>query len=170
MLHLITLTLSGIALILGQGSLHHLTIRPNLALVIAIYAGQFYPPITALLISFFLGYFLDLVSGGLLGLNAFSMVSVCYLSFLLSRMVVIQNRLAQLLMVFSFYLVYGGIIYFLFRFFNFEVTVYAYLSNTVWDGAAAAILSILIIPAIKRMERFFRFENERSASPGDIRV
>lgn len=170
MLHLIALTLSGIALILGQGSLHHLTIRPNLALVIAIYAGQFYPPITALLISFFLGYFLDLVSGGLLGLNAFSMVSVCYLSFLLSRRVVIQNRLAQLLMVFSFYLVYGGIIYFLFRFFNFEVTVYAYLSNTVWDGAAAAILSILIIPVIKRMERFFRFENERAASPGDIRV
>lgn len=170
MLHLITLTLSGIALILGQGSLNHLAIRPNLALVIAIYAGQFYPPITALLMSFFLGYFLDLVTGGLLGLNAFSMVSVCYLSFLLSRRVVIQNRLAQLLMVFSFYLVYGGIIYFLFRFFNFEVTVYAYLSNAVWDGAAAAILSILIIPAIKRMERFFRFENERAASPGDIRV
>lgn len=172
MLYLITLTLSGLVLIFGQGSLPASVIRPNLTLIIIIYAGQFYPPIPGLFISFFLGYFLDMVSGGLSGLNAFSMVSVCYLSFILSKKMVIQNRLTQVLAVFSFYLIYGGIIYLLFRFFNFHVTGYTHLRTILLDGIAAAILSLLVISAIKKMERFFRFENKRTApdlKSGDIK-
>lgn len=170
MLHLIALTLFGIAMILGQGSLPALPVRPNLVLVIAIYAGQFYAPIPGLLISFVLGYFLDLMSGGFLGLNAFSMVSICYLAFTFSKRIAIQNRFPQLLTVFSFYLVYGSITYFLFRFFNFEVAGFAHIKTTLADGLAEAALSIFIISAIRKMEKLFRFENNRTQSTGDIRI
>lgn len=155
-------------MILGQGSLPALPVRPNLVLVIAIYAGQFYAPIPGLLISFILGYFLDLMSGGFLGLNAFSMVSVCYLAFTFSKRIAIQNLLSQLLTLFSFYLLYGGIIFFLFRFFNFDVDSYSHLRTTLADAMVATVLSIFIISVIRKMEKLFRFENNRSQSPGDL--
>lgn len=168
--HIILLTLSGLALIVGQGSLPPLPLTLNPTLVIVVYAGQFYLPITGLIMSFLLGYFLDLASGGLLGLNSFSMVSLCYLSYLLGSRIVIQNRLSQSLVVFSFYLLYGGIVYSLFRFFNIDVTGYSYLKVILRDGAATAILSPVIISAIRKMERFLRFQNERTTTPGNIKI
>src|SRR3989304_5826301 len=121
MLHITMLTIFGVVLIMGQASLPAFSIRPNLVLVIVIYAGQFYPPITGLLLSFTLGYFLDLLSGGLIGLNAFSLVSVCYLTVAFSNRIAVQNSLSQLSTVFSFYLIYGVLTFFLFHFFNFKV-------------------------------------------------
>src|SRR4030067_519413 len=109
MVHLVLLTLSALTLILVQGSLPALPVTPNLVLIIVTYVGQFYSPIAGLVISFILGYFLDLASGSLLGLNSFSMVSLCYLSYLLGNRIVIQNRLSQSLVVFVFYLLYGGL-------------------------------------------------------------
>ena len=170
MLYLTVLTLFGFVLILGQGSFSTLAVRPNLIIVIALYAGQFYPPMTGLILSFILGYFLDLMSGSLLGLNAFSMVSICYLAFLLSGRIVIQNRIAQLVIVFLFYLVYGVIVYLLFRFFNFEVNKTAFLLTNLRDGAVASLLSIPTIFVIRKMERFFRFVNERVSSQGNIQL
>ncbi len=120
--------------------------------------------------SFLLGYFLDLASGSLLGLNSFSMVSLCYLSYHLGNRIVIQNRFSQSLVVFSFYLLYGGIVYSLFRFFNIDVAGYSFLKVTLRDGAATAVISPIIISAIRRMERFFRFQNERTTTPGNIKV
>lgn len=170
MLHLISLTLFGIFLIVGLGALPPSFIRPNLTLIIAVYMGQFYPPVSGLILSFFFGYFMDTVSGGLLGLNAFSMVSAYYLSFILSKRMLVQDIVTQVLMVFSFYIVYEGIIYMLFRFFNFEVTGYTYIKTAMYEGSAAAVLSIPVISSIRRMERFFRFENERAAGSEDTKV
>lgn len=170
MIHLTALTLFGLAMILGQGSLPALPVRPNLVIVIAIYAGQFYAPIPGLLISFALGYFLDLMSGGLLGLNAFSMVAICYLAFTFSKRIVIQNRFLQLINVFSFYLLYGGITFFLFRFFNFDVDSFSHLRTTLADALVATVLAIFIISVVRKMEKLFRFENNRSKSPGDLIV
>lgn len=170
MIHLTALTLFGLAIILGQGSLPALPVRPNLVLVIVIYAGQFYAPIPGLLISFVLGYFLDLMSGGLLGFNAFSMVSICYLAFTFSRRIAIQNLFPQLLTIFTFYMVYGLITFLLFRFFNFDVTNYSHLRTTLADALVATVLAIFIILAIRKMEKLFRFENNRSQGPGDLMV
>lgn len=168
--HIILLTLSGLALIAVQGSLPPLPLALNPTLVIVVYAGQFYLPITGLIMSFLLGYFLDLASGGLLGLNSFSMVSLCYLSYHLGNRIVIQNRFSQSLVVFAFYLLYGGIVYSLFRFFNIDVTGYSFLKVTLRDGAATAVISPVIISAIRKMERFLRFQNERTTTPGNIKV
>lgn len=170
MFHLTALTIFGLALIVGQENLPALSIRPNLVLVIAIYAGQFYQPITGLLISFILGYFLDLISGGLLGLNAFSMVSVCYLAVTFSKRIAVHNTFPRLLTVFSFYMIYGGITYFLFSFFNFDINGYSHIRNNVADGSAAAILSFFIVSVIKKMEKFCKFKNKRAESPGDLRI
>lgn len=170
MYHIVLLTLSALALIMGQGSLPPLSFTVNPTLVIVVYAGQFYLPITGLIMSFILGYFLDLTSGGLLGLNSFSMVSLCYLSYLFGNRIVIQNRLSQGLVVFAFYMLYGGIVYSLFSFFNIDVTGYSYLKVTLRDGAATAILSPIIIFAIRKMERFLGFQNERTTTPGNIKV
>jgi rod shape-determining protein MreD len=169
MLHLFVLTLFGLGIILAQGSLPSMAIRPNPVIVIAIYTGQFYPPLAGLLISFILGYSLDLMSGGLRGLNAFSMVTVSYISYFFGKRIIIQNRSSETIVVFSFYILYAWIVYLLFRFFNIEVYWYPYLKGAILDGAVAAFLSLPIISAIRWMERFFRFENERAAA-GDIKV
>ena len=170
MLHLVLLTLSALALILGQGSLPAMPVSPNPTLIIVTYVGQFYSPMTGLVISFILGYFLDIMSGSLLGLNSFSMVSVCYLSVVLGRRIVMQNLLAQAIIVFTFYIIYSVIVYSLFKFFNINVTGYEYIKASLADGVATAALSPIIISGIKKMERFFRFENERDEDSKDIKV
>lgn len=170
MLHLVLLTLSALAIILVQGSLPALPVSPNPTLIIVTYVGQFYPPITGLVISFILGYFLDIVSGTLLGLNSFSMVSLCYLSFILGKRMVMQSGLAQTLTVFIFFIIYSGIVYSLFSFFSMDISSYAFVKTAVGDGLATAILSQILITAIKRMERFLMFENERDEGSKDIKV
>lgn len=164
MLHLIALTLSGLAIILGQGSLPALPATPNPTLIIVVYIGQFYSPASGLIISFILGHFLDHVSGGLLGLNSFAMVSLCYISYLLGKRIVIQNKLTQIFLIFAFYMLYCSIVYLLLRFFNIDVAGYEYIKNSLRDGAATAILSPFLVSAIKKMELFFRFEKEGEGS------
>src|SRR3990170_2871825 len=122
--HIILLTLSGLALIVGQGSLPPLPLTLNPTLVIVVYVGQFYLPITGLIMSFLLGYFLDLASGSLLGLNSFSMVSLCYLSYVLGKRIVMQSGLAQTLTVFIFSIIYSGIVYSLFSFFSINISIF----------------------------------------------
>lgn len=170
MLHLVLLILFGLALILIEGSFSSLAVKPNLPLIIAVYAGQFYSPMAGLIISFILGYFLDLTSGSLMGLNTFSLVSLSYLSSLLGDRMVIQNRLTQAVVIFISCMAYSGIIYLLFSFFNIAVSGYAYIKISLWDGFVTAIISPVLISVIKKMERLLRFENERTAGAGDIEV
>ena len=170
MVHLVLLTLSALTLILLQGSLPALPVTPNLILIIVTYIGQFYSPITGLVISFILGYFLDVATGTLLGLNSFSMVSLCYLSFVLGKRIVMQSGLAQILTVFIFSIIYSGIVYSLFSFFSINISIYPFVRTAVGNGIATAILSPILITAIKRMERILRFENERDEGSKDIKV
>ena len=170
MLHLVLLILFGLALILMEGSFSSLAVRPNLPLIIAVYSGQFYPPMAGLIISFILGYFLDLTSGSLVGQNTFSLVSLSYLSSLLGNRMVIQNRITQVIVIFISCMAYSSIIYLLFGFFNIAVSGYAYIKTSLWDGLITAIISPVLISVIKKMERFFRFENERASSDGNIKV
>lgn len=170
MLHLVLLTLSALALILGQMSLPVLPASPNPTLIIVTYIGQFYSPITGLLISFILGYFLDVVSGTLLGINSFAMVSLCYLSYILGKRIVMQSALTQILTVFVFFIIYSGIVYSLFSFFSIEISTHPFVKAALWNGIATAVVSPILLAAIKRMERFFRFENERDEGSKDIKV
>lgn len=170
MLHLILLTLSALALITLQGSLPHLPVNPNPILIIVTYVGQFYSPITGLVLSFILGYLLDLTSGTLLGLNSFSMVSLCYLSFTLGKRIVMQSALAQILTVFSFFIIYSVIVFSLFTFFSMDISINPFIRTSLVDGIATAILSPLAITGIKRLERLLRFENERDEGSRDIKV
>lgn len=170
MLHLVLLTLSALALILVQGSLPALPLSPNLILIIVTYVGQFYSPIIGLVISFILGYFLDVVSGTLLGLNSFSMVSLCYLSFILGKRMVMQSSFAQIFTVFIFFIIYSGIVYSLFKFFGMDISIYPFVKTAVGDGVATAIISPILITAIRRMERRLGFENEKDEGSKDIKV
>lgn len=170
MLHLVLLIIFGLVLILMEGSFSSLAVRPNLPLVIAVYAGQFYPPMAGLIISFILGYFLDLISGSLMGLNTFSLVSLSYLSSFLGNRMAIQNRLTQVIVIFISCMAYSGIIYLLFGFFNINVSGYAYLKTSLWDGFITAIISPILISVIKKMERLFRFENGKTAGAGNIKI
>lgn len=170
MLHLILLTLSAVALILGQASLPAMPVNPNFALIIVTYVGQFYSPITGLIISFILGYYQDIVTGTLMGLNSFSTVSICYLSYLLGKRIVMQRVFAQVLTVFVFSIIYSIIVYSLIRFFSIDLSGLAYIIKATGEGVATAIISPFIIGAIKRMERLLKFKNERNEDAKDIRI
>ncbi|MBI4746304.1 MAG: rod shape-determining protein MreD [Deltaproteobacteria bacterium] len=170
MLHLVLLTLSALTLILGQMSLPLLPVSPNPTLIIVTYVGQFYSPITGLVISFILGYFLDVTTGALLGLNSFSMVSLCYLSFVLGKRIVMQSGLAQTLTVFIFSIIYSGIVYSLFSFFSINISIYPFVRTAVGNGIVTALFSPILITAIKRMELTLRFKNERDEGSKDIKV
>lgn len=170
MVHLVLLTLSALTLILLQGSLPALPVSPNLVLIIVTYIGQFYSPITGLIISFILGYFLDVATGTLLGLNSFSMVSLCYLSFVLGKRIVMQRALAQTLTVFIFSIIYSGIVYSLFSFFSMDISIYPFVRTAAGNSIVTALFSPILITAIKKMERVLRFENERDEGSKDIKV
>jgi len=170
MLHFSLLTLAALALILGQSSLYALPLSPNPAIIIVTYIGQFYSPIPGLAISFILGYFLDISTGTLMGSNSFSMVSLCYLSYMISKRVVMQNLFAQAVLTFFFFMIHSGIVYLLFKFFNLNVFGYEFLVTSLQNAGATALISPVLISGIKKMERLLRFENARGAGSKDIQV
>lgn len=170
MLHLILLTLSAMALILGQASLPAMPLSPNPTFIIVTYVGQFYSPITGLVMSFILGYSQDVISGTLIGLNSFSLVSICYLSFILGKRVVMQSVLAQVLTIFFFFIIYSGIAYSLLRFFSIDLSGFIFFKNAIGEGVATSIISPIVIGAIKRMERLLSFENERNEDAKAIKI
>lgn len=168
--HLILLTIGAIILTLGQGSLFSLPVSPNTTLIIVTYVGQFYSPVPGLFISFILGYSMDIVSGTLIGLNSFAMVSLCYISFMLGKRVVMQSGPTQTVMVFIFCMIYSGIVLLLFKFFNIDISHYDYLKSSFVDGLATALISPILISGIKRMERFLKFVNERDEDSRGIKI
>jgi rod shape-determining protein MreD len=85
-------------------------IRPDIVLILVLYWGLTVPPVQGGILSFFLGYLMDLFSGNSLGLYTFSRPLLFYLAELFKGRLYLEGVLSQFLFVFFFALFEGLLI------------------------------------------------------------
>lgn len=85
-------------------------IRPDIVLILILFWGLTYPPVQGGILSFFLGYLMDLFSGNSLGLYTFSRPLLFCLAELFKGRLYLEGVLSQFLFVFFFGLFEGLLI------------------------------------------------------------
>lgn len=85
-------------------------IRPDIVLILILFWGLTYPPVQGGILSFFLGYLMDLFSGNSLGLYTFSRPLLFCLAELFKGRLYLEGVLSQFLFVFFFALFEGLLI------------------------------------------------------------
>jgi len=82
-------------------------IRPDLVLILTLYLGLSYPPVSGGILAFFLGYLMDLFSGNVFGLYTLSRPLIFYIAQIFKDRVYLESFLSQFLFVFLSALVEG---------------------------------------------------------------
>ena len=85
-------------------------IRPDLVLILTLYLGLSYPPISGGILALFLGYLTDLFSGNSLGLYTFSRPVLFYIAQLFKGRIYLENYASQSLLIFILTMVEGFLI------------------------------------------------------------
>jgi rod shape-determining protein MreD len=85
-------------------------IRPDIVLVLILYWGLTFPPVSGGIHSLFLGYLMDLFSGNSLGLFTFTRPLLFYLAQLFKGRLYLESLPSQSLFVFVFALLEGLLI------------------------------------------------------------
>jgi len=75
-------------------------VRPDLLLVLTLYLGIYYPPISGCLLTFLIGFLMDLFSGNSFGLYTFTRPFIFYLTQLFKDRFYLQGFSSQFLFVF----------------------------------------------------------------------
>jgi rod shape-determining protein MreD len=88
-------------------------IRPDLVLILVLYLGLFYPPISWGLLALFMGSLMDLFSGNGFGLYTLSSPVIFYGARFFKGRFYLESFTAQFLFVFTFGLAEGFLILFL---------------------------------------------------------
>jgi rod shape-determining protein MreD len=88
-------------------------IRPDIVLVLILYWGLTFPPVSGGIHAFFLGYLMDLFSGNSLGLFTFTRPLLFYLAQLFKGRLYLESLPSQSLFVFVFALFEGLLIFIL---------------------------------------------------------
>jgi rod shape-determining protein MreD len=85
-------------------------IRPDMVLILILYWGLSFPPVSGGILSFFLGYLMDLFSGNSFGLYTFSRPLLFYVAQFFKGRIYLEGFLSQFLFVFLFALFEGLLI------------------------------------------------------------
>jgi rod shape-determining protein MreD len=85
-------------------------IRPDIVLILILYLGLSYPPISGGILAFFMGFIMDLFSGNSFGLYTFSKPFLFYVAQLFKNRFYLESFLSQSLFVFIFALFEGLLI------------------------------------------------------------
>jgi len=75
-------------------------IRPDIVLILTLYLGLSYPPISGGILAFFMGYLMDLFSGNVLGLYSLSRPLIFYIAQIFKDRFYLEGLLSQFLFVF----------------------------------------------------------------------
>lgn len=141
----------GFFLVLLQTTLLHLLplrpVVPDLVLVLCVYLGLNHPTVGSVLSSFILGYFVDIFSSPVLGLNAFAMSLVFLSVYLSSRWIWVQNPFLSPVVVFFASCVKGIGLILVWSFFL--------ALEGLWVGALKYILFEAILAAVLAPGLFF---------------
>jgi rod shape-determining protein MreD len=115
-------------------------IVPDLILVLCVYWVLYHPGVGAVLGSFTLGYFVDVVSSPILGLNAFAMSLVSLTVYLSSRSIWLHHPIVSSIVVLLASLVKGAALV--------VVWVVFLTVESFWLGAAKYIIMEALLAAI----------------------
>ncbi len=85
-------------------------IRPDVVLILILYLGLFYTPISGGILAFFMGFLMDLFSGNGFGLYTLSRPSIFYVAQFFKGRFYLESLTSQFLFVFIFGLVEGLLI------------------------------------------------------------
>lgn len=85
-------------------------IRPDLVLVLVLYLGFSYPPVSGGILTFFLGYLMDLLSGNALGLYTLTRPLIFYIAQFSKGRFYLESPVSQFLFVFGSALAEGMLI------------------------------------------------------------
>ncbi len=134
----------GIILVVLQTTLQKLLptgpVVPDLILVLCVYWGLHHPTAGAALGSFMLGYAVDIISSGLLGVNAFAMSLVFLAVYLGSRSIWLHHPIvSSIIVLFAAVIKGAGLIL---------VWVVFLSTEGFWQGAIKYIVSEALIAAV----------------------
>lgn len=160
------LALAGfIAVLLQVTLLAHLpfgSLKPDLVLIVVLYAGVFLPPTEGAVLGFGLGYVMDLFGGRLIGLFTFTRVVAWLVAKLASGMLNLKSVPAQTIFV----AIYGVMDYFVMvavlRVFGGGEYPVPEAGSAIWKTALmSAAAAPFVITALLRLERRFSTDAER---------
>jgi len=134
----------GIILVVLQTTLQKLLpigpVVPDLILVLCVYWGLHHPTAGAALGAFMLGYAVDIISSGLLGVNAFAMSLVFLAVYLGSRSIWLHHPIvSSIIVLFAAAIKGAGLIL---------VWVVFLSTEGFWQGAVKYIVSEALIAAV----------------------
>jgi rod shape-determining protein MreD len=126
-------------------------IKPDIVLILVLYWGLSFPPISGGILSFFMGFLMDLFSGNSFGLYTFSRPLLFYLAQLFKGRLYLEGFLSQFLFVFLFALFEGLLILVLLSAFNpvplsnlYPLLFTYYLPRSFLTGVINPILFLLL--------------------------
>jgi rod shape-determining protein MreD len=85
-------------------------IRPDLVLILTLYLGLFYPPISGGILAIFMGFLMDLFSGNSFGLYTLTRPLIFYVARFFKERFYLESFASQFLFVFIFGLLEGLLI------------------------------------------------------------
>jgi rod shape-determining protein MreD len=136
--------------------------KPDFVLIIVLYIGFFLSPTEGGVISFLLGYFMDLFAGHVMGLFTFTRVSAWFLSKLSSGVLHLRSVPAQTLFVALYTGLDALILVGALRFFGGPDYPLPKLGSRIWIQAALnGVSAPFVITALQRVERRFSPSLER---------
>jgi len=89
------------------------SIRPDIVLILTLYLGLFYPPISGGILAVFMGFLMDLFSGNSFGLYTLSRPLIFYAAQFFKGRLYLESFISQFLFVFIFGLGEGFLIFIL---------------------------------------------------------
>lgn len=126
-------------------------IRPDIVLILTLYLGLFYPPISGGILALFMGFLMDLFSGNSFGLYTLSRPLIFYVAQFFKGRFYLEGVSSQFLFVFIFGLVEGLLILILLSALNPGPIEHLYsllftflLPQSFFTGLATPVLFFLI--------------------------
>ena len=90
--------------------LPHQIAKPDLLLILIVYCGLYSPPLAGAILAFLSGYMMDIFSGSIFGIHAFSKTAIFFLAILVKDRFYIESHLFQAGTIFSLSIIEGFII------------------------------------------------------------
>ena len=147
---------------------HHLTlanIKPNLLIIITASFGFMQGPKTGMLVGFFLGLFMDIQSGGVIGLYALIYLLMGYGNGLFEQLYFDEDLKLPLILISVSEFVYGLVIYLLMFMLRSEFNFIYYLEhNIIPELLYTTAVALVVYPLILFVNQKLKIEEKRSAS------
>ena len=128
---------------------------PDLALVFCVYLALHRPTVSAVVGSFSMGYFVDVFSSPILGVNAFALSLVFLISYLSSRYIWVYNPVLSAVIVFCASWVKVLVLLTIASFMHAHEGVWvALLKYVSLEAFFAAIIAPVLFPILSRWQRY----------------